>query len=290
MAKLYRVNKEKSERGFMKKMMDYVHFQALTQAIFLAFLSILCLFLLVTRQYQLFLHPRYEGVLWCSLPLLLLACWKEIEQVRKPLFFKNYRFLPTFLFPCVLLFLSLPFPFQNQVGLTPYTETIVDKSGLALEENTALASSPWLISQDPVETLPKVSGSIRITTKDYAAWLSKVLSEPSTYVGKQFTFLARINESVYAKEDYFLLGRPVMLCCAADSQNLGLFARLPEALKAEKGQWYYITAKVVQGQGTTTTQGESVVLEVLQYSKSKTPASTFAFYFGNQVVNEEVDE
>lgn len=276
---------------FQKRIFPYLNIQALFQGILLSVSFIFVGFLLITKRYLFYIHPRYEWVLWLSLLLLALGVFASYQNMKKPIFYQGKSRLYVFAFPILLLLLSMEVPEFSKVSLKPHQEQVVTEiEGLApleLTENT----SALLISNDPVERLPSVSGAIKIDTSDYAAWLSKVLSEPEAYVGKTYTFLGRINKIPYAPEGQFLLGRPVMLCCAADSQNLGLFASLPESLQNSQGHWFYFTVELQNNPKAQEggTQVQSLLLDIKQFTRAGQPASSFAFYFGTGPINEEVD-
>lgn len=275
---------------FSQKFWKFFNVQALFQTLLLTFFFVFLSFLVWTKRYLFYIHPRYEWILWLSLPLLALGIFQSVQAMKRKVFYQGKKTLYAFALPFLLVLLSLDMPQFSQIGLKPYRENVITQvSGIENLENTN-SSGALVISNDPVERLPSVSGSIKIDTSDYAAWLSEVLSQPDAYVGKNFTFLGRINESPYAEKGQALLGRPVMLCCAADSQNLGFFASLPSELKSSQGHWYYFTVKVQKKeQSENQTAEPKVYVDIVSYTRAGQPASVFAFYFGTKAINTEVE-
>lgn len=71
-----------------------------------------------------------------------------------------------------------------------------------------------------------------------------------------------------------------MLCCAADSRNLGVFARLDNKMRVELNKWYYVTGKIEYVSGYLQNDVKKIgpVLIVDKLDIAKKPATPYAFY------------
>lgn len=246
----------------------------------LALYFILVLLSLKTGFYREFIHPRYVYLLRGALPVLaacLLAQFSRLLRGRPSLRPKPGQLLPLLL-PVVavgLLASRLQQPLQKPSPSPRAGQITADQAAQgALLGNPNPLNPGGNLQQDRAEQVPEVEGAAPLDNLQYPLWVLRVLEKPEDWLGRSFTFLGKMEENPAAPPGHVLLGRPVMLCCAADARSIGLWAPKTEALEQARDGWHYFTVKVVDG-------GEvhEPVLEVLRIQTAPVPQSQYAYYF-----------
>lgn len=291
----------------------YWNLEALLQTILLFSIAVYFAYLLYTQKYLAYIHPNYRSLLLLSLPCFFLCALFQARKITSPRHRQKARMYGIYLLPLLFLLLgteSLGLGSTDIFGEASYPgfveikkeavskvaekaldTTKEDLKVSALSTGGQALSLGDTVSDDPAEQVPAFSGAISVTNLHYAKWLQDVFNDPDAYVGKTYTFLGRVRTSEYALGNYVLLGRPIMLCCAADSQVMGLFAQLPKDLKADGKEWYYFTATVEKTTGVNRilSDKEMPVLNILHYEEATRPQSPFAYYFVDQAWTEVVN-
>ena len=85
---------------------------------------------------------------------------------------------------------------------------------------------------------------IDIADRDYALWYRDIGEDMAKYEGKTVHFKGLVAKSPVLQSDCFIIGRPLMSCCEADIQYVGLVCRWPEAKTLQKSDWIELTASI----------------------------------------------
>lgn len=85
---------------------------------------------------------------------------------------------------------------------------------------------------------------IAIDDIDYALWYRDLSENLDNYNGKTVKFKGMVAKNRSLGKDCFVIGRPVMTCCADDIQFAGLVCNYSAADKLSNKQWAYITAEI----------------------------------------------
>ncbi len=85
---------------------------------------------------------------------------------------------------------------------------------------------------------------VEIEDRDYALWYKDLTEEPKKYIGKTVRYKAQAGHNASVGEGYFVVGRQMMTCCAADTQFAALIARNNCGYDARGRQWVTIQAKI----------------------------------------------
>lgn len=333
------------------------------------------LWLLLTDRLYLYLHPRYGLLMWLFLALLPLLCWTEFPRLLESQRRSNaLRYLPFSLPLLCLAWLSFPSqpwpialervenPGDKQAG---FFESVLspDAFSASLEVNSGPFGGQSL--SDPAEEVPRVSGSIRLGAKDYAAWLTAVLEAPEEFVGKRYTFLGQLDRpqaSLTALEaggerreekelddepaqtdktraeneeerpslllQRPMVGRALLLCCAADARLVGLYvveerenesvggkegegqadASSPSSTNAESSKteqvqptpsiseiptdsWAYFTIEIQLEKGVDFRNPDAMgaVAKIISYLPAASPKNPYAYYYGRMEIPSEVE-
>lgn len=274
------VSPPRVEAGSTRRFLRLLNLEILIQLVLLALIFAWLLYSLVTGNYREWIHPRYAKFLWLSLPLLAGGFVMQAQRLTEARPHPRLAGYAWFLLPIMAIFLLQRPIYGTDIQLERYNESGLNGQfyGAATGGGGGAA-----IGSDPAEKLPHVSGSIPIDAAHYASWLAQVIREPKQFAGKTFTFLARIAENpANPNGDDFLPGRPVMFCCAADAQPLGLLAKKLDNVDSRLGEWVYVTGKVVLEKGGNAQYPNELgpKLQILKLESAQSPKNIYAYYYG----------
>ncbi|MCR4739586.1 MAG: GTPase [Lachnospiraceae bacterium] len=122
------------------------------------------------------------------------------------------------------------------------------------------------INNDVKEELPYDINAdiITIEDDDYGIWYLDTFDNLDSYAGKAVRFKGMVRKPRNGKNDFFVPGRMVMTCCAADIQFVGLPCSYKDVKKLTDKQYVMVTARVGKvynrqyGQDTPVLYAESV--------------------------------
>jgi len=83
---------------------------------------------------------------------------------------------------------------------------------------------------------------IEIKDNDYGVWMLDCQNNISNYEGKTISFLAQVCQTKKPGPGFFVPGRFVMTCCAADIQFIGFPCRYEGYEKLKDKEWVRVTA------------------------------------------------
>lgn len=118
---------------------------------------------------------------------------------------------------------------------------------------------------------------IQVGISDYAIWYRDLVEEMPKYDGKtvKFTGAAAIDKKM--PDDCFIIGRPVMTCCADDIAYKGVLCvgRKPTM---QNGDWISLTAEI-RVEKHKLYQGEGPVLYLKDYAMTSAPEDPVATFY-----------
>lgn len=97
--------------------------------------------------------------------------------------------------------------------------------------------------EDPLP-FDKSASVIEISDDDFALWYRDVSEDLDFYIGKTVSFKGLVARNPALDKCSFVIGRPIMTCCADDIAYSGFVCRLPEPTSIGTGEWVKITAKI----------------------------------------------
>ena len=97
--------------------------------------------------------------------------------------------------------------------------------------------------EDPLP-FDKNAPIIQIEDDDYALWYRDLSEDLNFYIGKTVKFKGLVARNPQLPSNMFVIGRPVMTCCADDIAYSGLACRLPSPTSLIDGEWVTVTAKI----------------------------------------------
>lgn len=296
----------------LKSILAGLNYRVIAEGVILFSISGLFFYLFITDLYLNYIHPRYKFYLLAAAFILMILSFFRLNKIKYYTYKNSYRHFGILLFPFFIFLLLIDSPFsalssfplyaeQNFQNLNKVNIGTVDKNQSLQVNNESGKNAVLGESQnlDSAENLPIIKNSIRINTSDYASFIWQVFNDVKPFVDKRYGFLAYVQKSDYLNESYYLLGRPVMICCAADSQSVGLFSlRYFETDKGEKldlhnyeGTWVYVSGRIKENRGVSRLKPEtfSPVLEILDIRPAPKPASIYSYYSGEKEINNIAD-
>lgn len=113
--------------------------------------------------------------------------------------------------------------------------------------NIAYESTDGSVQYDDIkDPLPfdKNSSTIEIRDTDYALWYRDLTENLASYCGKMVKFKGLVAKNEKVPIGSFVIGRPLMTCCADDIQYAGLVCDWEKAETVLNKSWVMVTAKL----------------------------------------------
>ena len=119
---------------------------------------------------------------------------------------------------------------------------------------------------------------IDIGDNDYALWYRDLSENMPAYDGKTVTFLGMVTKSNELPKNSFVIGRPIMTCCADDITYSGLLCEDKNSDKVAKGEWIRITAEI-KVKPCELYGKEGPVLKTVSFEKVDAPEDAVATFY-----------
>ncbi len=97
--------------------------------------------------------------------------------------------------------------------------------------------------EDPLP-FDKNAAVIAVKDTDYALWYRDLSEELNSYDGKSVTFKGQVVIDRSIPSGCFIIGRPLMTCCADDIRFAGLVCEWPQAKSLKSRDWVTVTATI----------------------------------------------
>ena len=97
--------------------------------------------------------------------------------------------------------------------------------------------------EDPLP-FDKEAALISIEDKDYGLWYRDLSEELESYEGKTVEFKGEVVLDKSVPAQCFIVGRPLMTCCADDIQFAGLVCEWPDARTLSNRKWVKVKASI----------------------------------------------
>lgn len=119
---------------------------------------------------------------------------------------------------------------------------------------------------------------IEIGDTDYALWYRDLTENLESYNGKTVKFKGLVAKNNKVPKGSFVIGRPVMTCCADDIQYAGLVCDYEKAELISNKSWVMVTARVVIKKHKAY-QNVGPVLEATAVSVTTAPEKQVAEFY-----------
>ncbi len=112
---------------------------------------------------------------------------------------------------------------------------------------------------------------IELTDDDYGIWYVDVMENPDRYDGHAVSFLGQVAKNIRFGKDGMACGRFAMVCCAEDTQFLGVLCKGPQAKDLKNRDWVKLQARV-KCEKNMLYRGKGPVLYIEKLQKVDAPA------------------
>jgi len=152
-------------------------------------------------------------------------------------------------------------------GVSRRTDIIYEYEDGVIEPDEIEDPLPFDIEADVIE----------IDLKDYAIWYRDLVEEMGKYNKKTVKFTGVISVDERMPKDCFVIGRPVMTCCADDIAFKGILG-CNRAKSMQNGDWISVTAKI-KIEKHKLYQGKGPVLYMTDYAVTSEPQEPVATFY-----------
>lgn len=211
------------------------------QILILLGMILFLLYQMVSGKINYFVHPRYHTGIWIGIVLLATFVISMFHELRKGRHNTNLSQFGVYLIPFILLFFLGSSGGAASNIVIAQTNTIPKDKATPIEpmeEDVILETEDILTSWDiGMESKQEESDkSIRYQSEEagefvfidedfYASWYYDVYDYLEDFKGKKYQFLAQVYYIDELEEDEVLLGRNIMICCAADLTGYGFVSK-----------------------------------------------------------------
>ena len=220
--------------------------------ILLAF-SAFYLKIIFTDEIMLYVHPRiipfaiFGFIAMFIIALFLLT--DTFNNKKKKFKFKNYI---VFLAPLILVFfmetINANSAIQNNItninensNYETNTSNNTSNSTSRLYNNLAETSTQ---DTNNKKALDIENNIIQINQRNFVFSLNEIIENPDKYDGKEIEITGFVYKDKNLKENEFIIGRFMMVCCAADMQIVGIRCDSNTLEPYENNTWIKVKGKL----------------------------------------------
>lgn len=217
------------------------------QILILLGMILFLLYQMVSGKINYFVHPRYHKGIWIGIVLLATFVISMFNELRKGRHNANLSQFGVYFIPFVLLFFlsssggAATNKVIAQTGISSKDRVIqIETQTENVEEDVFPNTEDILTSWDagmqakPEEGDKSIkyeregegTGDIVFIDGDfYSSWYYDINDYLEDFKGKTYQFLAQVYYTDELNEDEVLLGRNIMVCCAADLTGYGFVSK-----------------------------------------------------------------
>ncbi|MBW6411199.1 TIGR03943 family putative permease subunit [Clostridium weizhouense] len=223
--------------------------------------------IIVNNELTMYVHPRIVPfVVFGMISMFIIALFlvKDIFQnKKKKIKFKNYII---FMIPLIMIF----FMESNSVSSTAIkssdinvntTSNVISDSNLnnlsrdnINQDNNLENDSRSDVYKEKYENNLQVTSDkkeldikdnvININSKNFIFSLDEILANPEKYVGQDIEITGFVYKDKNIKENEFIIGRFMMVCCAADMQIAGIKCDINNLESYDNDTWVKVKGKI----------------------------------------------
>jgi putative membrane protein len=249
----------------------------------------------------MYVHPRIIPiVIFAMISMFIIALFLITESFRnkkKKVKVKNYVI---FIIPLIMILFMQSTNANstvttNDININSNISSNTDLSkssnktynqGNDLKNNLISTSSTYELYSGKTEsdgqgTLDKnqldiENNVIQVNLKNFVLSLDEILGNPDKYKGKEVEISGFVYKDKDLKENEFIIGRFMMVCCAADLQIAGIKCDSNNLASYDNDTWIKIKGKIE----TDTSEGEvDPVIVVEHIEKDLNPDTSYVYPF-----------
>lgn len=236
-------------------------------------------YLIISKKLFIYIHPRLMPIIIAAIAIMILTilCMatyipeKNIKRKKKIKFY-DYAF---FLIPLiVIIFIEI-----NTTGYTTkdtFNDTISSQTG-----NIGGTNKTDSVMKDnehirKKNTLDISENTINICSNNFLFSLNEILDNPDKYKDYNINISGFVYRDITLNENEFVIGRYIMVCCAADMQITGIICTYDKNEIYNNYTWIKANGKIC----TKISEGNEVVyLNLESIEKDKNPDTSYIYLY-----------
>lgn len=257
--------------------------------------SVFYLKIIISNEIIMYVHPRIIpfaifGVISMIIITLFLVS-DGFHNKKKKIKFKNYII---FILPLIMVFFMQNINANSAIKTNDATTNETSDNSLNNDLNKTSNITNTLISAD--STYELYSGKtesdgqgiinkkyldienniIEVNQKNFVFSLDEIIGNPDKYAGKEIEITGFVYRDEDSKENEFIIGRFMMVCCAADMQIAGIRCDNNNLESYSNDTWVKIKGKIKKD----TYEGQVDPLIVVEYiEKDLSPDTSYVYPF-----------
>lgn len=219
-------------------MYNKINLEILIQIIIEMFVAILLLIGLQSGKINLFVHPKFNIMLYFSCIILIVIAFFSVFQLFKSRHMNVLSKYFIIIIPLVMVF----YMSKDIIGVMSSTTSIsaIDKNNSYIPVSDQLQKS-----QEKTAYIKKPGEDyIEITEEQYLKWYYDSTFNWGSYKGTKFKFLCSVFKDSAQKGNFVVLGRMGMICCMADVQPCGFIYGEKGYENLKNGEWYWVEGEI----------------------------------------------
>ncbi|WP_026883678.1 TIGR03943 family putative permease subunit [Clostridium akagii] len=185
-------------------------------------------YLISTKKLYLFIHPRMTIYMDFSLFILIILSLLQVKKIFKVEGSHVKRASTIFLLPLLLVYIVNP---QGLNGI------IISQKGYSTDSYAVTTTASK--SEESV-TSASQGNLIKLTEKNYYDIVNNIKYNTNKYKWKKITIGGFIYKDETFPKDTFVVGRLIIICCAADAELTGIVFQMNNST-LQNDQWVEVT-------------------------------------------------
>lgn len=268
--------------------MHKINVEIIIKILILSSFSLFFYYLIQSGKIFLYVHPRIISFIILGIIVMVLIVFfmvndaivrEKIIKKKKKIRFNNYI---TFIMPLTLIFfMEISNTKINDMKLSNRTSKFEqqeanvkeyeNKKNNKDEEITIIENKLIDIKTNKLEIS---ENTINITASNFVFSLCEILDDPDKYIGYDVNITGFVYKDDGFKENEFVIGRYIMVCCAADMQVTGIICTSNEAKNYDNDTWIKIKGKLTKEKYKDI---EQVVIAVYNIEEDKNPDTSYVY-------------
>lgn len=195
-------------------------------------------YLISTKKLYLFIHPRLTIYMYFSLFIFMILSLLQIKKIFKVKGGHAKAASTIFLLPLVLVYIVNPQGLNAEIASQKGYST--NSYGVASNPST---TAPTTSQTDESINSDLQGNLIKPNEQNYSDVVNEIMYNANKYKGKKITLGGFVYEDGSFPKDTFVIGRMLIICCAADAELTGLAVKMDNST-LQKDQWVEVTGTI----------------------------------------------
>lgn len=194
-------------------------------------------YLISTKKLYLFIHPRMTIYMYFSFFIFIILSLLQIKKIFKVKGGHAKAASTIFLLPLVLVYIVNPQGLNAEIASQKGYST---NSYEVVSSTTAEATD----SKSGGSSVSGLKGNlIKPNEQNYSDVVNEIMYNANKYKGKKINLGGFVYKDGTFPKDIFVVGRMLIICCAADAELTGLAVKMDNST-LQNDQWVEITGVI----------------------------------------------